>query len=97
MNIILGGLGLIAIHASNFFEPKDHVYDPVTKSFITINPMTTEPNIERYARYLHRFNLGCMRSLQANPNDMGTDCMLETVKTNDIIAKMFNASNYSTG
>ena len=95
MNVIGAALGLLAINLSQHYEPKNiKVFDEASGVLVSL-PSGIEPNIERYARYLTDFNMGTMRSLQANPDDLGTSCVGKTWQTNMLLEEMFNASTYT--
>ena len=56
--------------------------------------MEEESTVERYSRYLQNMNVGAMRSLQSNPDDLETDCYANTASTNVLINEMFDVNNY---
>ena len=72
-------------------------YMALTGNERTLVGRSSETNIERYARYLRSFNMGFMRSLQSNPDDLETKCVEKTKQTNVKIEAMFKDANYSTG
>ena len=59
--------------------------------------MEEESTVERYSRYLQNMNVGAMRSLQSNPDDLDTDCYANTAATNVLINEMFDVTNYTDG
>ena len=66
MNIVVGAVGLAAIHLSNVLDPPENYMERqemIGDELVTIKPMSTEVNIERYSRYLQNFNTGIMRAL----------------------------------
>lgn len=62
-----------------------------------IQPMEQETTVERYSRYLQAMNKGGMRSFQSDPNDLETQCMETTAKTNALLDKMFKGQYYKDG
>ena len=98
MNIVVGAIGLTAITLNDYLDDPEQ-YKPHDewngRELVTIQPMTTIPNIERYSSYLQNFNTGIMRALQANPDDLKTTCIDKTYSTNISINNMFIQSNYT--
>ena len=46
---------------------------------------------------LENFNLGCMKAMQANPDDSGNGCTTAVANTNAEIVNMFDWNNFTTG
>lgn len=59
--------------------------------------MEEESTLERYSRYLQEMNIGGMKSMQSNPDDLETDCYAKTLETNDLFDPMFKDEYYETG
>ena len=72
-------------------------YSIFTRNQVDYSGMNPETTPMRFSRYIQEMNLGAMRSFQANPDDLETDCYTQAQETNSLFNPMFDASNYTNG